>query len=50
MAIDQKELNPELSKFLEDRQNSLKIVKTTKTPSGQTLDWVHESQLPEVKI
>ena len=51
MAIDQRQLNPELSQALEPRQGELKIVKTTKTPSGQILDWVPiDSQLPEGKI
>jgi hypothetical protein len=47
MAIDQRTLNPELSKWLDDRQSALQIVKTTTTPSGQILDWVPiESQHP----
>src|SRR5580692_6671662 len=47
MAIDQKKANPELAAWLEARQSALKIVKTTKTPSGQTLDWIpYESQDP----
>jgi hypothetical protein len=40
MAIDQSKLNPELSDWLAKRQSALKIVKTTTTPSGQTLDWI----------
>jgi hypothetical protein len=48
MAIDQRQLNPELSQWLETRQSLLKIIKTTTTPSGQMLDWIPvESQLPE---
>ncbi len=51
MAIDQKILNPELVAWLEARQARLKIVKTTKTPSGQTLDWIPvESQDPAGRI
>jgi hypothetical protein len=51
MAIDQRKLNPELAEWLDARQRSLKIVKTTTTPSGQTLDWVPiESQHPDGKI
>lgn len=51
MAIDQIKLNPELTQFLAARQSALKIVKTTTTPSGQTLDWVPiESQDPAGKI
>jgi hypothetical protein len=51
MAIDQSKLNPELIKFLEHRQAALKIVKTTTTPSGKTLDWVpRESQVADGKI
>jgi Neprosin len=51
MAIDQKKANPELAAWLEARQNALKIVKTTKTPSGQTVDWIPiESQVTRGKI
>ena len=51
MAIDETKLNPELTKFLATRQSALKIVKTTTTPSGQTLDWIPiESQDPAGKI
>jgi hypothetical protein len=51
MAIDQSQLNPELSTWLKARQGALKIVKTTVTPSGQTLDWIPiESQRPAGKI
>jgi hypothetical protein len=51
MAIDQSQLNPELSTWLKARQSALKIVKTTVTPSGQTLDWIPiESQRPAGKI
>lgn len=32
--------NPKFSEWLKERQSTLKIAKTTKTPSGQTLDWV----------
>jgi hypothetical protein len=45
------QLNPELVNWLNIRQASLKIVKTTTTPSGQTIDWVPiESQHPSGKI
>jgi len=51
MAIDPRQLNPEISQWLDARQKSLTIVKTTKTPSGQILDWVPiESQDPAGKI
>jgi surface antigen len=51
MANDQIQLNPELVDWLKARQASLKIVKTTTTPSGQTIDWVPiESQQPSGKI
>jgi len=51
MAHEQNQLNPELVNWLKDRQVSLKIVKTTTTPSGQTIDWVPiESQHPSGKI
>jgi hypothetical protein len=46
MPLDQQQLNPELLQWLASRQSTLKIVKTTTTPSGQTLDWVPiESQV-----
>jgi hypothetical protein len=51
MPIDQNQLNPELVNWLKVRQASLNIVKTTTTPSGQTIDWVPiESQHPSGKI
>ncbi len=51
MAHNQNQLNPELVNWLKGRQASLKIVKTTATPSGQTIDWVPiESQHPSGKI
>jgi hypothetical protein len=51
MSVDQSKLNPELYNWLNARQTSLKIVKTTTTPSGQTLDWIPiESQVPSGKI
>jgi hypothetical protein len=47
----QSKLNPELFKWLNARESALKIVKTTVTPSGQTLDWIPiESQVPTGKI
>lgn len=43
--------HPDLVEWLKKRQASLKIVKTTTTPSGQTIDWVPiESQVPSGKI
>jgi hypothetical protein len=51
MATHQHPLNPSLVDWLKGRQASLKIVKTTTTPSGQTIDWVPiESQNPSGKI
>jgi hypothetical protein len=51
MANDQNQLNAELVNWLKVRQASLNIVKTTTTPSGQTIDWVPiESQHPSGKI
>jgi Neprosin len=51
MVTDQNQLSPELSAWLKARQSALKIVKTTTTPSGQTLDWVPiDSQVPGGKI
>jgi len=48
---DQSQLNPELVQSLKTRQSLLNVVKTTRTPGGQTLDWVPiESQHPEGKI
>lgn len=39
--------NPALAAWLKTRQSTLKIVKTTTTPSGQLLDWIPiESQVP----
>ena len=38
-------LNPEIRKWFEKRQKHLKIVKTTSTPKGQTIDWT-----PHVEI
>jgi hypothetical protein len=49
--MDQSKLNPELSRWLEARQKSLHIVKTTTTPKGQILDWIPaESQVASGKI
>lgn len=51
MAMDQKKANTELAAWLEARQSALKIVKTTKTPGGQTVDWIPiESQVAKGKI
>jgi hypothetical protein len=51
MGSDQIQLKPDLVSWLAARQASLKIVKTTTTPSGQTIDWVPiESQHPSGQI
>jgi Neprosin len=51
MTPDQDQINPEISNWLKARQDSLKIARTTRTPSGQTLDWVPiESQDPTGRI
>jgi hypothetical protein len=51
MAVSSRQLNPELHQWLDARQESLTIVKTTKTPSGHILDWVPvKSQVPGGKI
>ena len=51
MAQDQRLLNPELVEWLNERQASLNIVKTTTTRSGKVLDWVPlESQVDEGRI
>lgn len=51
MSANQTPLNPELVQWLNERQNSLHIVKTTRTPSGMVLDWVPiESQVAAGKI
>ena len=43
--------NPELEKWLAERQSALHIAKTTTTPSGTVLDWVPiESQVASGKI
>jgi hypothetical protein len=39
-------LNPEIARYFEARQSRLHVVRTTRTPSGQTLDWINaESQV-----
>jgi len=44
-------LSPEIAQWFEARQRRVKPVLTTKTPSGQTLDWIAiESQVPGGKI
>jgi hypothetical protein len=51
MAANQSQLNPELVQWLNERQQSLQIKKTTVTPSGTTIDWVPiESQVASGKI
>jgi Neprosin len=45
------QLNPEIAAWYQDRERRLKVVHTTTTPSGQTLDWIPiESQVPDGKI
>jgi hypothetical protein len=45
------QLNPEIAQWFQARQQRLKPVRTTRTPSGQTLDWIPiESQVPGGKI
>jgi hypothetical protein len=34
-------LNPEIALYFEARQRRLNVVRTTQTPSGQTLDWIN---------
>jgi hypothetical protein len=47
LSMNQKEIR----EYFESRLASLDIIKTTKTPSGQTLDWIKmESQLPNGQI
>lgn len=44
--IDAKKIREELCDYFRDRQGRLEIAKTTRTPSGQILDWIPiESQL-----
>jgi len=51
MPIQQPSLQEDVQAFLDARQKALNIVKTTTTPSGQTLDWVPlDSQIPSGKI
>lgn len=48
--IDEKKIREELYDYFGDRRRRLEIVKTTRTPSGQILDWVPiESQLPSAR-
>src|SRR5450631_2215851 len=43
--------NPELARFFSERAKRLKVVATTRTPSGQVIDWVPVgSQAPEGQI
>jgi neprosin-like protein len=45
-ALSQRQLNPELFNWLDARQATLNVVRTTTTPVGHSLDWVpQESQL-----
>lgn len=48
--IDPKKIRAEMHGYFRKRQKQLEIVKTTRTPSGQILDWVPiKSQLPKGK-
>ncbi|MGA7274307.1 MAG: neprosin family prolyl endopeptidase, partial [Candidatus Udaeobacter sp.] len=45
------QLNPEIAAWFQDRERRRKVVRTTTTPGGQTLDWIPiESQVPDGKI
>jgi hypothetical protein len=45
------QLNPEIATWFQDKQRRRKVVLTTTTPRGQTLDWIPiESQVPDGKI
>lgn len=45
------QLNPEIAKWFQQRESRRKVVHTTITPRGQTLDWVPiESQVPNGEI
>ncbi len=49
MELSQSELprRPDLAAWLQQRQAQLRVTKTTKTPGGQTIDWIPvESQSP----
>ena len=47
-SFGEKVLDPDVGRWLEERQRALHVTKTTITPSGQTLDWVPiESQISE---
>src|SRR5215469_5755586 len=49
--VDEMRLAAEVRTYFERRRSRLKIVKTTRTPSGQILDWVPiETQVPDGKI
>jgi len=51
MAKDQRQLNPELVEWLNERQKSLEIVKTTRTRAGMFVDWIPlESQVEGGRI
>ena len=51
MATDQRQLSPDLAKWIETRQSALKIAQTTTSPSGLTLDWVPaETQTADGKV
>jgi len=48
ITVDTKKNKAEILEYFRSRRTKLEIVKTTKTPSGQILDWVPiESQLPK---
>jgi hypothetical protein len=46
VVIDKKKLRDEFHAYFEKRRKRLEIVKTTRTPSGQILDWVPVDSQP----
>lgn len=51
VAVEQSQLDQDRVNWLKTRQDSLNIIKTTTTPSGQTIDWIPiESQHPSGQI
>jgi len=47
VVVDEHQMDDEFERWLDVRKANLKIVKTTKTPRGQILDWIPiESQAP----
>jgi hypothetical protein len=49
--VDETRFAAEVRAYFDQRRSRLKVVKTTRTPSGQIVDWVPiESQVPDGKI